>query len=118
MPRSGFQQFRRLVFASFRALSAPQAEAAALRKVQQVRDHAGNGLQRVPALPQGSHGPEQAPGVRMQRLFKKLRSFRMLHDPPGVHDVYQVAYPCDNAQVVADQQHAGTRVPQFLQQFQ
>ena len=96
-----------VVGADVHRVRAPRVEAAARRRVDQVRRRAGDEVEARRA--QRDRRAQQLAGVGVLRVAEDVATVALLDDPAGVHHRDPVARLGDDAEVVGDQQQRRCR---------
>ena len=82
---------------------AARGEAAARGQVDQVRHVAGDDRQLLAEVADDRDRPDEAAGIRMERLAEERHDVGLLDDLAGVHHRDAIAHLGDDAEVVGDQ---------------
>ena len=86
---------------------AARGEAAARGQVDQVRHVAGDDRQLLAEVADDRDRPDEAAGIRMERLAEQRHDVGLLDDLAGVHHCDPIAHLGDHPEVVGDQDDRG-----------
>ena len=97
----------------------PGSKSVPGRQVNEVRRHAGDGMELPTAPVQGRQGLHQSPGIGVPGIVIDLLRRADLHDLSGVHDGDPVGAPGNHPQIVGNQNGCSAQllldIPQKVQ---
>ena len=96
-------QRRNLVAADACCATAPWVKSAALWRISEIRNRAGNRIKSVPIAVQPWTCTDKCTGVGMARFQDQASDVRVLNYFTGVHDRGKGAYPGEHTKIVCDE---------------